>query len=217
MIQINLIRDRKVEKVAGSRPAGGGLKLSLPHLPFNVGVLAGVLGVLAVLIIIALTMISQKAQISSLDSKIKNYNEELVKLAGPKRLVDDYLKKQADVNIKLNEIISIDKNRFYTIKLLDALSNSLPDYLWVTVFKEDKGNVNIEGLTFSNLIVADFMDKLKGTGYFSDVELNQTAKTDQDGRELVKFVISSKYIDSPIKNEAGVNADTVTTAGKGSK
>lgn len=217
MIQINLIRDRKIDKVAGAKPAGGGFKLSLPRLPFNVGVLASVIGVLAVLIIVALTMISQKAQISSLDSKIKSYNEELAKLAGPKRLVDDYLKKQADVNVKLNEIIAIDKNRFYTVKLLDALSNSLPDYLWVTVFKEDKGVVNIEGLTFSNLIVADFMDKLKGTGYFSDVELNQTAKADLEGRELVKFVISSKYIDNPNKNEAGLNADTGTTAGKGSK
>ncbi|MBU1575820.1 MAG: PilN domain-containing protein, partial [Candidatus Edwardsbacteria bacterium] len=183
MIQINLIRDRKVERVAGAKPAGAGVSFSLPKLPFNVGILASVLGVVIVLVVIVLTMISQKAQIASLESKIKGYNEELTKLAGPKRLVDDYLAKQADVNTKLNEIASIDKTRFYTVTLLDQLSHALPDYLWLTSMKDEKDVISMEGMTFSNLIVADFMDRLKGSGYFSNVELTQTTKATSEGRD----------------------------------
>jgi len=216
MIQINLIRDRKLEKVAGAKPAGKGFSFSLPTLPFNVGILASVLGVVIILVVIVLTMISQKAQIASLESKIKGYNEELAKLAGPKRLVDDYLKKQADVNTKLNEITSIDKDRFYTITLLDQLSSALPDYLWLTAMKEEKGNVSMDGLTFSNLIVADFMDRLKTSGYFSSVELGQTVKATSEGRDLVKFSITAVYNQSP-KIDASANIATGQTAGKGSK
>jgi Tfp pilus assembly protein PilN len=216
MIQINLIRDRKVERVAGAKPAGAGVSFSFPKLPFNVGILASVLGVVIVLAVIVLTMISQKAQIASLESKIKGYSEELTKLAGPKRLVDDYLKKQADVNTKLNEIASIDKTRFYTVTLLDQLSHALPDYLWLTSMKDEKDLIYLEGMTFSNLIVADFMDRLKESGYFSNVELTQTSKAESEGKELVKFSITSKYTENP--NKPGSPAETTgQTAGKGSK
>jgi len=112
--------------------------------------LASVLGVVIVLVVMVLTMISQKAKIANLESKIKGYNEELAKLAGPKRLVDDYLKKQAEVNTKLNEIASIDKTRFYTVTLLDQLSQALPDYLWLTSMKDDKDLISMEGMTFPN-------------------------------------------------------------------
>lgn len=216
MIQINLIRDRKLEKVAGVKTAGKGFSFSIPTLPFNVGILASVLGVVIILAVIVLTMISQKAQIANLQSKIKGYNEELTKLAGPKRLVDDYLKKQADVNTKLNEISSIDKNRFYTITLLDQLSNAMPDYLWLTTMKEDKGNVSLDGMTFSNLIVADFMDRLKSSGYFSNVELGQTVKSTLEGRDLVKFSVTASYNPMPDVSASKVEA-TGQTAGKGSK
>lgn len=216
MIQINLIRDRKVERVAGAKPAGAGFSVSLPRLPFNVGILASVLGVAIVLVVIVLTMISQKAQIASLESKIKGYSEELIKLAGPKRLVDDYLKKQADVSTKLNEIASIDKTRFYTVTLLDQLSHALPDYLWLISMKDEKDLISIEGMTFSNLIVADFMDRLKESGYFTNVELTQTSKTESEGRELVKFSITSKYNENQNKPASVADAKG-PTAGKGSK
>lgn len=216
MIQINLIRDRKVERVAGAKPAGAGFSFSLPKLPFNVGILASVLGVVILLVVIVLTMISQKAQVVSLESKIKGYNDELTKLAGPKRLVDDYLAKQADVSTKLNEISSIDKTRFYTVTLLDQLSYALPDYLWLTSMKDEKDLISIEGMTFSNLIVADFMDRLKESGYFANVELTQTSKAESEGRELVKFSITSKYIENPNKPASAAEAKG-PTAGKGSK
>ncbi|HAD82021.1 MAG: hypothetical protein A2509_07775 [Candidatus Edwardsbacteria bacterium RIFOXYD12_FULL_50_11] len=216
MIQINLIRDRKVERVAGAKPAGAGRSFSLPKLPFNVGILASVLGVVIVLVVMVLTMISQKAKIANLESKIKGYNEELAKLAGPKRLVDDYLKKQAEVNTKLNEIASIDKTRFYTVTLLDQLSQALPDYLWLTSMKDDKDLISMEGMTFSNLIVADFMDRLKGSGYFSNVELTQTTKATSEGRDLVKFSITSRYTENPSK-PVSPGETTGQTAGKGSK
>ncbi len=214
MIQINLIRDRRVEKVAGAKPAGAGF--SLPRLPFNVGILASVLGVVIILVVIVLTMISQKAQISSLESKIKGYNEELTKLSGPKRLVDDYLQKQAAVSTKLNEISSIDKNRFYTVTLLDQLSHAMPDYLWLISMKDEKELISLEGMTFSNLIVADFMDRLKESGYFTNVELAQTAKAESEGRELVKFSITSKYSETSNK-PASTTEESGPTAGKGSK
>jgi Tfp pilus assembly protein PilN len=214
MIQINLIRDRKLERVQGSKPAGAGF--TLPRLPFNVGILSSVLGVVIILAVIVLVGISQRSQIAGLNAKISGYQEELAKLAGPKRLVDEFEAKKKEVKTKLDEINSIDKDRFNEVKLLDQLSHSLPEYLWLIAMKEEKGKIDMEGMTFSNLIVADFMDKLKESGYFTNVELTQTSKAESEGRELVKFAISAKY--NPNPSTLTPSAEVAgQAAGKGSK
>jgi Tfp pilus assembly protein PilN len=129
MIQINLIRDRKLERVPGSKPAGAGF--SLPRLPFNVGILASVLGVVVIIAAVVLIFLSQRAQITGLNTKIKGYQEELSKLAGPKRMVDEFEAKKQEVKTKLDEITAIDKDRFNAVKLLDQLSRAMPEYLWL--------------------------------------------------------------------------------------
>jgi type IV pilus assembly protein PilN len=214
MIQINLIRDRKLERVPGSKPAGAGF--SLPRLPFNVGILASVLGVVVIIAAVVLIFLSQRAQITGLNTKIKGYQEELSKLAGPKRMVDEFEAKKQEVKTKLDEITAIDKDRFNAVKLLDQLSRAMPEYLWLISVKEEKNGISMEGMTFSNLIVADFMDRLKESGYFTGVELTQTSKAVSEGRELVKFGISTKY--NPNPSNAVVAAEMADqTAGKGSK
>lgn len=214
MIQINLIRDRKLERVPGSKPAGAGF--SLPRLPFNVGILASVLGVVVIIAAVALIFLSQRAQTTGLNTKIKGYEEELAKLAGPKRMVDEFEAKKKEVKTKLDEITAIDRDRFNTVKLLDQLSLAMPEYLWLLSVKEEKNGIFMEGMTFSNLIVADFMDRLKESGYFTGVELTQTSKAESEGRELVKFAISFQYNPNP-SPAAGVSDGMGQTAGKGSK
>ncbi|HBE73153.1 MAG TPA: hypothetical protein DDW31_03550 [candidate division Zixibacteria bacterium] len=190
MIQINLIRDRKITRVAG-KAAGPGFKLALPQVPFNLGILFSVLAFVVVLVIIGLTFVSQRARMSHLKKQIDSHQSELAKLSGPKRLVDEYIAKQEEVNTKLREISSIDKGRFDVVKVMAALGGSMPDHLWLTTSSLDGSKMTLEGVTFSNIIVAEFMEKLKASGYFTGVELAKAEKTDIEGRELVKFSLSA--------------------------
>lgn len=213
MIQINLIRDRKIAKVAG-KAAGPGFKLALPQLPFNLGILFSVVAFAVVLLVIGLTFVSQRARISQLKKQIDSHNTELVKLSGPKRLVDEYVAKQQEVNTKLNEISSIDKGRFDVVKVMAALGGSMPDHLWLTQSTHDGGKITMEGVTFSNIIVADFMERLKASGYFNTVELAKAEKTEIEGRELVKFSLSAAVsIPAPVASDTTSKA--APTAGKG--
>ncbi|MCU0606652.1 MAG: PilN domain-containing protein [Candidatus Edwardsbacteria bacterium] len=192
MLQINLIRDRKIAKVAAPKgAAGGGFQLRLPQIPgLHLGLVLSTAALLIVLVVVIVLFTTQKAQIGQLQGKITQYNEELAKLAGPKRMVDEFLAKQADLNTKLSEINSIDKGRYKLVQLMDGLSQSLVDNVWLTSFNEDGSTLKIDCLTFSNLIVADFMMKMKATGYFTSVELSQTEKTTVEGREVVKFSLT---------------------------
>jgi len=192
MLQINLIRDRKISKVAAPKSAGGGgFRIPIPRIPgLHLGLVLSSLAFVVVLGFVIGIFLQQKAQIGILQGKITQYNAELAKLAGPKRLVEEYLKKEADLNTKLSEISSVDRGRFKLARLMDGLSQSLVDNVWLTSFAEDGSTLRIDCLTFSNLIVADFMEKIKSTGYFTSVELSQTEKTVIEGREVVKFSLS---------------------------
>lgn len=212
MIQINLIRDRKIARVAG-KAAGPGLKLTLPQLPFNLGILFSVLAFVVVLAVIGLTFVSQRARLAQLRKQIDSHNSELTKLSGPKRLVDEYIAKQAEVNTKLNEISSIDKGRFDVVKVMAALGSSVPDHLWLTQSTHDGGKITLEGVTYSNIIVADFMERLKASGYFGGVELAKAEKTEIEERELVKFSLSAN-VSIPAAT-ADTTAKAAPSAGKG--
>lgn len=213
MIQINLIRDRKIARVAGGKTAGPGFKLALPQLPFNLGILFSVVAFVVVLAAIGLTFVSQRARLAQLRKQIDSHNSELAKLSGPKRLVDEYIAKQQEVNTKLNEISSIDKGRFDVVKVMAALGASVPDHLWLTQGSYDGGKITLEGVTYSNIIVADFMERLKASGYFGGVELAKAEKTEIEERELVKFSLSANV--SIPAAPADTTSKAAPAAGKG--
>jgi len=190
MITINLIRDRKLARVTTKTP-GAGFKFTLPQMPFNMGILISVVAFVIVLAVIALTFLSQRARISFLRKQIDSYNEELTKLSGPKRLVDEYIAKQGEVSTKLNEISGIDKGRFNVVKVMTALNSAMPEHVWLTLTNDEGAKFTIEGVTFSNIIVADFMERLKASGYFSNVELVEAKKVEIEERELVKFSLNT--------------------------
>ncbi|MDI6740654.1 MAG: PilN domain-containing protein [Candidatus Edwardsbacteria bacterium] len=208
MLQINLIRDRRIAKVAAPKGAGGpGFRITLPRIPgLHLGLVLSSLAFLAALIVVIIVFTTQKAQIGQLQGKIDQYNAELAKLAGPKRLVDEYIQKQNDLNTKLSEISSIDQGRFKEARLLDGMCQSLVDNVWLTAFTEDGAMLKIDCLTFSNLIVADFMERMKSSGYFTSVELSQTEKTSVEGREMVKFSLSAGINPNPSDSLATTQA-----------
>lgn len=213
MLQINLIRDRKIAKVAAPKgAAGGGFQLRLPQIPgLHLGLVFSSLALLIVLVFVIVIFTTQKAQIGQLQGKITQYNEELARLAGPKRMVDEFLVKQADLNTKLSEINSIDKGRYKLVQLMDGLSQSLVDNVWLTSFSEDGTTLRIDCLTFSNLIVADLMMKMKSSGYFTSVELSQTEKTTVEGREVVKFSLTCGINPNPSDS---LTTNKAATAGR---
>jgi Tfp pilus assembly protein PilN len=213
MLQINLIRERKITKVAAAKGASGpGFKIAIPKVPFHLGLVGSALAFLVVVILVIVFWFQQKAQTGMLQGKIDSYQAELAKLSGPKRMVDEYLQKEADLNTKLSEISSVDQGRYREVRLLDGLSQSLVDNVWLTSFSEDGTSIKIDCLTFSNLIVADLMENMKSKGYFTTVELSQTEKTIIEGREVVKFSLTCGINPNPPDNNATSQADAAGRA-----
>ena len=68
----------------------------------------------------------------------------------------------------------------------------MPENLWLSKVAElpDK-QFAIEGVTFSNFIVARFMQDLEATGHWQNVELSVAQQGKIDGYDVVQFSMVS--------------------------
>ena len=67
----------------------------------------------------------------------------------------------------------------------------MPDHLWLTsAQQESPTKIILEGMTFSNLVVSDFMSSLERSSMFAGVELEVAERGDVTARDVVKFRIT---------------------------
>jgi Tfp pilus assembly protein PilN len=74
---------------------------------------------------------------------------------------------------------------------MDELARCVPDHLWLTGASQDASStLSIEGVTFSNLVVSDFMSRLERSPMFANVELDVAERNTQSDHEVVKFKVT---------------------------
>ena len=74
---------------------------------------------------------------------------------------------------------------------MDELARCIPDHLWLISASEETANtLNVEGVTFSNLVVSDFMSSLERSPLFANVNLEVAERGEVSERRVVKFRIS---------------------------
>lgn len=83
--------------------------------------------------------------------------EELKKVIGEVDKIND---RKAEVEKKLGVLDNLRKGRSGPVKMMDAMSLSVPKKLWLKGFVEDKGSMKVSGSAVSHDEVAEFMSNL---------------------------------------------------------
>lgn len=134
------------------------------------------------------SVVHQQAQVQSLSRDLRAAEAEISRLAPEVALVERLGRERAELDLRLSVIDRLSEKRFYAVRLLDELDRSVPDYLWLTsATQTGLDQMSIEGVTFSNLIIADCMTRLDRAPYFSNIDLIQAERGEIDERDVVKF------------------------------
>jgi len=137
------------------------------------------------------TTLSQGARVSSLNRLIADIEAESRALAPQIEKVNRLAQERAELDLRLGIISKLEKGRTQTVRLMDELARCVPDHLWLTLSQQDAGNkLNLEGVTYSNLVVSDFMSRLERSPLFATVELGVAERGQVTGKDVVKFRIS---------------------------
>jgi type IV pilus assembly protein PilN len=158
----------------------------------KVGAIMPVLALLLVAALFTAFSVVQAMQVSRLKSDIARAEREAERLRPQIQTINELTSKREELTRRLNVITELDKTRLWRVRLVDELSKCVPEHLWLTSYEETGPNtVKVEGVTFSNLIVADFMSRLEASPLYGNVDLVVAEKGTIDQRNVVKFTITA--------------------------
>jgi type IV pilus assembly protein PilN len=180
MIRVNLLPR---EEKAQHKSVSFDLKLGDMVLP------GAVLGLTA--LVIAGTVMSQNTAIGGLQSSITQVDNEGRSLAPQIARVNQLAQERAELDLRMGIIGRLEKGRTQSVRLMDELAKCVPDHLWLTGATQDAGgSLSLEGVTYSNLVVSDFMARLDRSAMFANVELEVAEKGNVTDKSVVKFRIT---------------------------
>jgi type IV pilus assembly protein PilN len=179
MIRINLLpREEKAQRKASFQ--------------FNAGEMVVPVAVfVAAVLVIAGTALSQQSRVASLERSIAEVDAQSRALAPQIERVNRLAQERAELDLRLGIINKLEKGRTQSVRVMDELARCVPDHLWMTLAQQEAGNqLNLEGVTYSNLVVSDFMSRLERSPLFANVELGIAETGTIDARDVVKFRIT---------------------------
>ncbi|MFH1010488.1 MAG: type IV pilus assembly protein PilM [bacterium] len=154
-----------------------------------------ILGMAFLLLWIVIATVVQENKLGILRKNLAEVQREATLYADKIAVVEELTTKRNDIAARINLIEQLDHDRFLRIHILDEVNRALPNLTWLTSVREEAkagaGRVVIEGVTSSNLKVAELMGNLVASPYFTDVKLTVTEKGDIAHTGVTKFTLQA--------------------------
>ena len=189
MIKINLApttKKRRAPKARVPRAPRPGIKIP----PIQTAIIY-IVGVVIVVLIVVILLISQNIQMRNYNSNIAQLNSKLDELKVYKAAVDSLENRERELATLIAPIRQLNKNRFFIAHILDEVSDRIPDFTWLTVINTDSTLMDIKGVAASNLLVAEFMNRLEESPYIHNVDLTVLEKKVIEKQEMMEFTLTA--------------------------
>jgi type IV pilus assembly protein PilN len=207
MIRVNLLaadRPTKKKKAASSPPGAVQAYLLL-------AVFAG-----GALLLCAGAYLYMTGVIRDLDDKIAKAEQRQRELQAIKKKVDELEAKRATAKRKVDLIERLQAEQQGPVHMLDEISKSLPDFVWLTGMDQTGNVIKFNGQSNSLTSVADFISALQSAGdqcgkpnpldrtrcWFPDVSLVSSTETNN----IVTFALSATFSNPEVAVKAAAAA-----------
>jgi len=182
MININLLAEKKQAKVKTTKirvesGLGGGQNLLL------VGVL------LVGLVVAGGWWWKLDGDIETWQDKHEKADQELARLEEIRKKGEEYKTQKELLAKKIDLITELKKKQTVPVHIMDQISKSLPDFLWLDSMSAANNLITIGGKATSYNAVSNFYTNLGDAGYFEDVTLGKTFVIP----EGVQFSLNCKF------------------------
>lgn len=182
MIRVNLIPPEERER--GGHPA-----VRLPQGGFWLTMVL----VVAVLVPLFGLGLMQRVKIAGLKSDIQEAENESRLLRPQIEKIRALQKEQQELSQRLRSVQSLSRDRYLPVEVMDELASQTPEDLWFTELSQKAtGEFAVEGMTFSNLLVAELMTRMEETDIFHDVELTVSERPKEGDGKVVHFALAAK-------------------------
>ena len=154
-------------------------------------------------------------QSTLLDQEIARAEEETRQIRSVLEQVRNFEGQKAVLQQRVSLIEQLRKGQAAPVHLLDEISRSLPDRLWLSELSQSGSEFTITGVTDSLTAVSDFVANLESTRWFrKPVEiLDSQVQTDPKGADLIKFQVKADFADPSAAAAPGAKPAAPVPAG----
>ena len=137
-----------------------------------------------------------RSSVTSTNKRVAALKTQLEQFKPQQEQVDAFKAKKAEIAQKLDVIDRLDKSRSGPVHILDELASRTPERVWLTTLDANGGQIQLEGMSLDNELVALFLTALNDSPYFANVELKETELKTVDQLKLNTFKIVAQ-LESP--------------------
>lgn len=134
-------------------------------------------------------------QKSTLDARIAGAESELVRLTEAAKLVDRATKRKNELSERLALIDRLRTAKRGPVTLLETVSRSTPEGLWLLEIKQAGAFTTVDGRAMSLTSVTDFAQQLQNSGLFQHpVEIVTTTTETFEEQTVVRFTVKAEAL-----------------------
>lgn len=140
---------------------------------------------------------SLRQQSARLDAELARAEVESRQIRSVLEQVRKFESRKALLQQRVSLIEQLRTGQSAPVHLLDEISKSIPDRLWLTDMTQTGADFAISGMTDSLTAVSDFVANLEGTRWFKKpVEIvDSQVQPDAKAGDLIKFQVKAQYVD----------------------
>lgn len=173
MIKINLVREGRAVRGAGAAPVAiPGVAAAGPN--FNNILILGLVG-LALLVSAAYWFINNRT-LANRREMVTVRRGEAQKLEAIIAEVEAFQRRKDSLQNRIDLINQLKQNQKGPVRIMDRISQDLPDLVWLDKMSVTGGQISISGRGLNPNAIANFVENIKNDPYFEEPELNNVSQ-----------------------------------------
>ena len=147
------------------------------------------LSVIVTLVACVAVYLALEAKIQGAQDEVSSKNAEIARLKTTIGEVGRFDQKKKELSAKLEILEKLKENRTGPVRVLDALSSSIPEKVWLESFVQAGESITIKGMGLNQEAVADFMRNLEQSPFYQNVELEVIVQKSVGAQTLESFTV----------------------------
>jgi Tfp pilus assembly protein PilN len=213
LIKINLVREGRAVRGGGAAPS------TVPSVAAaQASAAANVNNIIIIAFLIAAAVAAgaywfiMNGKLTSAQEQVTSKQAEAQKLEAIIKDVEAYQKRKDSLQKRIDLINQLKQNQKGPVRVMDRISQDLPDLVWLDRMTMGGGAVAITGRGLNPNAIANFVDNIKNDPMFEEPEVGSVTLV--SGNPLIyTFDLSFHFSYAPKPDQAAGATGATTTAG----
>lgn len=149
---------------------------------------------LVVIFILGYLFYYYNSRLAEARSRFETNKQRIEELKKRIKEVDNFEKLNSMIDERNKLIEQLRRNQNLPVVMLDEISKALPNGVWLHSLALSGGNLTIDGYGFTNSDVVTYVDNLKKSNRFTEINLQESKQVEIDKIPLYQFKVTMKVV-----------------------